>query len=399
MASTKHTHTRIAWLWLTCVALVFAGAAPVIALDGEHERLAIEAADRAVDYLSRNQGEDGSWSPQVGPAITALVVAGMLRDPKVTADDPAVARALRYIVSRQQSDGGIYRDILPNYNTSIALMALGQVGNDPQYQPIIERAQQFVINLQWQPGKTTEDDERVTEDHAYFGGAGYGKHGRPDMSNTTVMLEGLHDSGLDCEHPAFRRAMVFISRCQGYAGNEAFGDLIEQDGGFIYATSVNKDLVGVPQSMASPDQLERAKAGLPLTEPLRTYGSMTYAGFKSYAYAQLDRDDPRVMAARQWIAEHYDLKRNPGMPEPNHLQGYYYYLFVFGRAMQAWGEPQITTADGRAHDWANDLIDALVERQREDGAWVNQADRWMESDPNLVTAYSLMALQSALGRR
>lgn len=27
------------------------------------------------------------------------------------------------------------------------------------------------------------------------------------------------------------------------------------------------------------------------------------------------------------------------------------------------------------------------------GSWVNPADRWMEGDPNLTTAYSLMALK------
>ena len=58
----------------------------------------------------------------------------------------------------------------------------------------------------------------------------------------------------------------------------------------------------------------------------------------------------------------------------------------------------IATADGERHDWANDVIDALAERQREDGSWVNKIDRWREGDPNLVTGYALIALQKALGR-
>jgi len=36
-----------------------------------------------------------------------------------------------------------------------------------------------------------------------------------------------------------------------------------------------------------------------------------------------------------------------------------------------------------------------VALQRPDGSWVNEADRWMEGDPNLVTAYSVIALQIA----
>jgi squalene-hopene/tetraprenyl-beta-curcumene cyclase len=80
------------------------------------------------------------------------------------------------------------------------------------------------------------------------------------------------------------------------------------------------------------------------------------------------------------------------------MQGYYYYLHVFARALAATGQSTITTADGRQIDWANDLIDQLAELQREDGSFVNDQDRWMEGDPHLVTAYALNALQIALGR-
>lgn len=30
--------------------------------------------------------------------------------------------------------------------------------------------------------------------------------------------------------------------------------------------------------------------------------------------------------------------------------------------------------------------------QRENGSWVNEAERWFEGDPNLATAFALMAL-------
>ena len=47
-------------------------------------------------------------------------------------------------------------------------------------------------------------------------------------------------------------------------------------------------------------------------------------------------------------------------------------------------------------DWANALIAKLAEVQQDDGSFVNEADRWMEGDPSLVTAYSLIALQEAI---
>ncbi len=373
---------------------------PAPALDDAHHAKGRAAVDKAVAFLRGAQNEDGSWTPQVGPAVTALVAAGMLRDPDIARDDPAVARAIAFVVAQQKKNGAIYDRILPNYNTAISLMALGQVADRPGMQSVITKAQQYLVSAQWKPGMTDPNGQPITADHPYYGGAGYGNHGRPDMSNTTMMLEGLYDSGFDCTDPAFKRALVFLQSCQGVESNERFGDRIVQNGGFIYSNSVNKDNIGTVESRANPQQIDRVRAGESMTvEKVRPYGAMSYAGFKSYIYAQLERDDPRVVAVRDWIANHYDLSHNVGMPSEVKMQGYYYYMYVFGRAMGAWGEPTLTTADGRTHDWANDLVDVLVSKQRADGSWINPADRYMEGDANLVTAYALNALQMALAGR
>jgi dienelactone hydrolase len=34
----------------------------------------------------------------------------------------------------------------------------------------------------------------------------------------------------------------------------------------------------------------------------------------------------------------------------------------------------------------------MIERQNKDGSWVNETSRWMEGDPNLVSAYALLVL-------
>jgi squalene-hopene/tetraprenyl-beta-curcumene cyclase len=49
-------------------------------------------------------------------------------------------------------------------------------------------------------------------------------------------------------------------------------------------------------------------------------------------------------------------------------------------------------AQGKPHDWKTDLIRTLQVKQKADGSWINANDRWMEGDPNLVTAYALLAL-------
>ncbi len=389
---------RITPLFFGLVALLLV-AAPGHALDDAHWQKAKQTIDRGIAYLRSTQNEDGSWSPAAGPAITAMAMQAML-DHGVSPDDPAVRKALDYILSRQKEDGGIHDGLLQNYNTSICLSALSRLSDNPRVAPVIRRAQDYLRNLQW-ANQRDEKGQPIDENHPFYGGAGYGNHGRPDLSNTQIMLQALHDSGIDCNDPAFQRAMVFITRCQGVPQNDKFADQIVQDGGFIYATSINKDHVGVPQSMASPELVDEALAGRPVSG-LRTYGSMTYAGFKSYLYAELDRDDPRVVAAFNWIRDNYSLDHNPGMrdnpntPMPEQKQGLYYYYLTFARALKAWGEPRITLTSGEERDWGNDLVDTLTAAQRPDGSWLNEADRWSEGDPNLVTAYALLALTETL---
>ncbi len=363
-------------------------------IDTAHDAAARASIERGVEFLRSTQNEDGSWTPQPGPAVTAMVVTVMIDSGLVTPDDPQVEKALKYILANVREDGGIHSGILANYNTAICLSTLDLVRDRPGMQETIKRAQDFLRGLQWD-GQVDAQGNAVDETHPFFGGAGYGQHGRPDMSNTQIMLQGLYDSGLDCKDPAFIRAITFISRCQGIKSNAEFAGLIELDGGFIYSTSINKDLIGVPESKANPDLMDEAKVGQPVSG-LRTYGSMTYAGFKSYLYAQLDRDDPRVTEALNWITHHYTLDANPGLPEPIRFHGLYYYYMTFARALDAFGQTTIQTHDGAQHDWANDLVDALSSRQRDDGSWVNEADRWMEGDPNLVTCYALLALEAAV---
>jgi hypothetical protein len=47
-------------------------------------------------------------------------------------------------------------------------------------------------------------------------------------------------------------------------------------------------------------------------------------------------------------------------------------------------------------DWANDLIDRLGELQDEDGSFKSVGKRWLEDNPVLITAYSLLSLQHAV---
>ncbi|HRQ73854.1 MAG TPA: prenyltransferase/squalene oxidase repeat-containing protein [Phycisphaerales bacterium] len=385
---------------LASVALLSGAALAQPRLDEEHQRLAQEVAAKAIEFMRAKQdAESGGWSVAPPgrqlPAITALVVNG-LRLNGMPNDDPAVRRGVEFLLAHRKPDGGIYDTLLPSYNTACALSALAGI-DDPNAIAAIEPAQRFLVSLQW--SEESGDDPtvaRVGPDNPFYGGIGYGQHGRPDLSNLGLALQGLKDSGLDQDSPAFKRATVFLSRLQmvDEINDMPYADGSEQ-GGFIYATGPDAAHPTIGESKAG-EIVETLPDGTKVSR-LRAYGSMTYTGFKSYVYAGLPRDDERVQAALNWLRRHYSLDENPGLGQ----EGLYYYYVVMARALDAWDEPaiQVTTEDGREESrrWAEDLVRKLASLQQPDGSFRPIAARWMEGDPELITAYALIALGAARG--
>lgn len=334
--------------------------------------------DRGLTFLERQQDRDGGWSEDFRPAVTAIVARAFVQDERYGPNHPVVRRAIEYILKFQQSDGGIYEreNNLANYQTSVALSLLAEL-DLPEYKAQIERAQAFLTQLQF------DDEESIDQDNNWYGGAGYNRTKRPDLSNTQMMLEALHESGLPEDHPVYQKALKFVSRCQM---NEATNDQAfakrASDGGFIYSPNAGGE------SKASQGLFE-------IGTPRQSYGSMTYAGFKSMLYCGVERDDARIKACLSWIRNNYTLDVNPGMPERDKLDGLYYYLHVFARALQIWGEPVVVDAQGGEHNWRQDLCEKLMSMQKTDGSWSNKARRWLESDSNYATAMAILSMQIA----
>ena len=65
--------------------------------------------------------------------------------------------------------------------------------------------------------------------------------------------------------------------------------------------------------------------------------------------------------------------------------------------MKAYAEPEVTDLNGVKHNWRNDLAAKLISVQDEDGSWVNAySPRWWEGDRNLVTAWTVIALNQII---
>jgi len=325
--------------------------------------------DRAIRFLRPRQDAKGGWSTQREPGITALVVTALLRSGQVPPGDPMVTRAFKYLEGFIGAKGGLSEAPHANYSTSIALVAFQQANVNGRYNRVIKAGQDFLKSMQW------DESEGKPRDDAFYGGAGYGgSNSRPDLSNTAFFMEALRDTGLPADDPNLQKALVFVSRCQNLKSefnDQAWAGKIN-DGGFIYTAA----------------QGGSSMAGKEANGGLRSYASMTYAGLKSMIYAGLAREDPRVKAALTYITRHYSLEENPGLGQ----QGLYYYYHTFAKTMSVLETPTITDAAGVSHDWRAELVAALAKRQQTDGSWINSADRFMEGDPNLVTAYALLAL-------
>jgi squalene-hopene/tetraprenyl-beta-curcumene cyclase len=323
-----------------------------------------------LEYLRKVQSNDGSFSSKTGPGVTALVLTAAIRN-GAGVDDPMVAKGLKFIESLVQKDGGIYtsESTHKNYETCLSIVCLQEANKDGRYKKTIAAADKFIKGEQWDAGEGKKPAD------VEFGGAGYGGKKRPDLSNTAFLVEALKAAGNGPEDENMKNALLFISRCQNLESEHnttAFANKVN-DGGFYYTVANGGE----------------SFAGKSPEGGLRSYASMTYAGLKSMIYAGLKADDPRVKAAKTWIAKNYDLKSNPGMNQ----DGLYYFYNTFAKTMHALGEKKFKDDAGIEHDWRAELTEAVTSRQKADGSWTNDnSKRWMETDPNLVTAYALMSL-------
>jgi squalene-hopene/tetraprenyl-beta-curcumene cyclase len=327
----------------------------------------VEPARRAVDeglhYLRGTQAQDGSWSKSVG--ITALAVRAYLESYRhyTEADGAFITRPIKFLLDHVNADGSISESNQNRaYNTAVAMQALKATG-EPAHARIIANAQQFLKGHQIDAG------EGYDPGHPYYGGIGYGGDERPDLSNLYMSVEALHATDFDPKDPLWDKALTFISRCQN---NSETNDQTwaANDGGFAY----------MPGSSPHGGAV--------------SYGSMTSAGLLSLLFSGADKNDPRVQAAHDWIRANYSVEKNPGAKDN---QGLFYYYDVFAKAMAAYGEPTLTDTQGTPHNWRDDLTRQLISLKRPDGSWINtESSRWWEGDPNLVTAWSVIALDRVL---
>jgi squalene-hopene/tetraprenyl-beta-curcumene cyclase len=360
--------TRREWIHTTAAVAVGGGSVRPIATAAPSADDVKTVVEKAVGFLKTAQKDAGDFFPKAGePGLTALIVAALLRN-GVAADNAVVTKAVGYLEKSVRPDGGVYQQGLANYMTCLALMAFQQLNTGGKYDKVIANATKFVKGLQ-----NDADPKELSH-----GGVGYDGKTRPDLSNTQFMVEALLAAGVSKDDPAIKKALVYVSRTQNlkseYNDQPFAAKATDADtGGFVYN----------PTDQNNPKSEKRTAAG-----GLRSEGGMTYAGLKSFLYAGVAKDDPRVKAAVAWVRRNYTVTENPGMGQA----GLFYYYHTFAKAMDALGEDPFVDAKDVKHDWRQELFAELKTKQLENGSWVNKNGAFLENVPELATAFALLAL-------
>ena len=356
--------------------LVVLGAL-TLAKSGFSEDEDVAAAKKAVAYLSSLQNEDGTFGKSKVdnvPGIVGLAVQAIATSPEKPRENnsPILAKAAKYLVSRQLPSGAITAPSLgaENYHTSVAVTALAALEN-PAYKDVLDKGRQYILTCQM-------GDDAGPEK---AGGFAYStENKKADNSNTCFSLEALKAAGLEENSPAWKNAIKFIKRGQDNAEtNDLPGVMKEGDntGGFVYAPGV---------STGSGGTVVSKRTGKTVPKP---YGNMTYQAIKGLIYAKIDKTDPALQAAYKWVKENYSVTKQPG---GNGTEGYYYYLISFTKAFAAMGEKEFVLADGRKAVWAKEMAAQIRSLQKPDGSFVNDSSEYLENDPVLATSEALLAL-------
>jgi len=368
--------------------------------------------DKPAPKHDRAQLQAG-WGPKsVNVPYTALVLQG-LRGTHLWSDDDAMIKAsVTWLIESQEPSGdwsfmpGVAqtKGIYAVYITSIVAQLLADLNAEGAWKgklnDAVAKARDYL--KQSQVGSPEGAAADYEEGKPGYGGWAYskeeianGKQPASNMSTSTYAIDALHACGVKEGDELWARALKFLKR------NQNAGEV--QDEGWQATDS--KGRKGKPAGKESPDHggaayAEGASAGEQENEDgsvtFNSYGTMTYNLLRAYLFAGLKKDSVPVQLAMGWIERNYTVERVPGLRnEKDYDKGLYYYYMSMGKTLKVLGIDHVEEAErGLKHDWRADLVNALKQRQAENGSWVNSNPEYQESSPMLCTAYALEALRN-----
>ena len=355
-----------------------------------------QAMTAGATYLVSRQQEDGTWRSSTygllkdGASLTPLVLVSL-----PDSDTTRLARqhgwkAVSGWLDRDTVPPGIR--VAPQYPVYTAALILQRRSDRSAEESQLAPWRKLLADYQLAEVTGWSDrDER-------FGGWGYSHAAprkpqegdplspldEPNLSATLFALNGLSQGPPDAEFELIRaRALRFVRRCQNWDDQARLSDAPFNDGGFHFL--LGDDIRNKP-GIAGTDSQDRVR--------YRSYGSATADGWRSLRLCGLKADHPRVVAARKWLIDHLGEGGHSGSYPTGkaHLQPALDYYYA---ASLAQGLVQEGPGQSDRIRLAGILAARLVDRQRDNGAWINSAVDVREDDPLIATSFALQALRCA----
>jgi Prenyltransferase and squalene oxidase repeat len=360
-----------------------------------------EALAKASRFLISRQSADGSWrSPtygafKEGDSLTGIAVVALAHARTGGAPDTleACEKGAAYLAGFVKDDGAIdggpHGLSYPVYTAATAVMALSAPGMESHRRArdawlTYLRRRQLVEQLGWQ----MRDRE--------YGGWGFSS-ALPRRPQEGQPVPPLTESNLS--------ATVFALEALHAAGSASDDPALKKALVFVERCQNWRDDHRDPALDDGGfffiyDDPVRNKAGVSGKDAdgsvrFASYGSMTADGLRALLACGLTINDPRVLVARRWLVAHFRPDSHPGSyapdREPNREAVYFYYCASAALALRSAGTKEVS-AEVRPLAWAELLSESLRERQRSDGSWSNSAVAVREDDPIVATCLAIRAL-------
>lgn len=355
------------------------------------------------DGWARHQGP--RTPDDLGSGLTALAVRALAQLPPEVRKphEPLIERALAVLMKRakntywvtdEEALAGQSYETYATAETLLALVALHGVNHPDvafiasglaarQLGPVTPWPGVDFSTLDWQYGGFPFED-RATVRRTDL---------RVTVAGTAIALEALHAAGMNAADPVMVHARRYLARVQNFdrTPDPFLKELV--DGGFPESGILSK--AGAKDVKVKVDGEERDR------RIHRSYGSATVDGLAALFYTGSEKE--RIAAATDWVRNHFDLTRTPGLPPPPENprqrnpfeQGIrFYYVASLARALDLVGENPFNAANG-SRSWPEALLDTLLADQSRSGAWKNHVPVMDEDNEAVATSFALLALERA----
>ena len=363
-------------------------------------RLAPPAAlEAGMKWLASQQLENGAWPHahetiilqrgNPNPAVTGLALSALSSTQEGRAKYAAqIAKGIAYMLSRETPTGYLAEESdamrYGNFATAYALIVMCRV-DKAKYKDDIKKLVSYFEKMQINEAHGFEPYDWPYGAWDYYDDIRQ-RPMRADIVLASLVIDALHAADVPGSAPVMKNALKYVKMCQNWKDDP--NQLTEyDDGGFVFT----------PREGKAGEKEVGGGGNLKFV----SYGSVTLDGIRSLIQLGEPKDSSRVKAARDWIANNYNLEMVPGFPpraivDFSHGLRYYYYMSM-AKTMQVVGDPVIRTPQGSEIKWSEGLASYVAGLQRPDGTWANGVSVMNEDDPLFATGMAVHALAIALG--